>query len=514
MLPEELNVKPGSTVRAKDWSYSRSVAARSLGWNVKGTALLVPDFSDTETQIKAARKRIMREAPPLKPGTLRRFRGFVRLWLKRNLVPLAPDHDVSFETWLDRTKYPAWRKDELREAKKDHLEKRDFKNKSFIKRESYRVPKHARWINSRSDAFKAMSGPIFAAIEHELYKHPAFIKHVPVAERSAYIKEMLQRPGCKYMGTDHTSFEAHFVPEVLRTCEFQLYWYMIKNLPDFADIKRQIQKLADAQFCGNFYTAFKTWARMSGDMCTSLGNGFTNLMVAMFLAQENGWMDCVGVVEGDDGLFVVGGDVPTEQQYVDLGFRIKLELFDRVCDAGFCGIFQTDEVAENLIDPCWAMVRSGWTMSKWMHGGPEKMARLSRAKAFSLVCEAPTCPITCKLALWIIRATEGVDLAPIQVDEDWWWMTQCLSANLSECISKANQGPKLSQRQFVAEKWGISIRNQLAVEDYFDNQTSLHEIDHPLVIKMISDALPWSFWAHDSFTEVVEAGDLWRRLVA
>ena len=509
MLPEEQNVKPGSTVRARQWETGRRRVARSLGWHVKGTGVLAPDFGDTDTLMKAARKRVMRESPISKPGTRRRFRSFVRVWVRKHLTPLDADTDMSFETWLEQTKYPAWRKAQLVEAHKDCLEKDDFKNKSFIKRECYREPKHARWINSRSDAFKCATGPLFAAIERELYKHPAFIKHVPVAERSQYIKEMLERPGCKYMATDHTSFEAHFTPEVMTDAEFQLYWYMIRGLPESNEFCRLIQALADEQFCGNAYVAFKTWARMSGDMCTSLGNGFTNLMIAEFLAKEHGWTDCVGVVEGDDGLFVVSGEIPTAQDYEDLGFRIKLDIYDRVCDAGFCGIFQSDAETENLIDPAWSLVRSGWTMSKWMHAGPDKMKILSRAKALSLLCEAPSNPITCRLALWIERATRGVADIPKMLDEDWWWMEQCLSSNLADCIAKAERGPTIAQRNFVAEKWKIPVLTQITLENYFDSLVEIQEINHPLATEIISEAYPWCFWAHDNLTEVKAKGSRW-----
>lgn len=509
VLPAENNVKVGSTVKAKLWEKIHRPVARSLGWDVKGTGILVPDFNDTDTMLKAARKRVMRASPISRPGMLRQFRSFVRVWVRKNLTPLSPECDLSFETWIENTKYPAWRKNQLRESRKDFLEEYDFRNKSFIKREAYREPKHARWINSRSDAFKCASGPLFHAIESEVYKHPAFVKHIPVAERSRYIKELLERPGSKYMATDHTSFEAHFTPEVMKACEMQLYWYMISGLPEEHEFVKMLDAIAAEQHCGNRHAAFLTFARMSGDMCTSLGNGFTNLMIAMFLAERKGWKECVGVVEGDDGLFVVSGDIPTEQDYEDLGFRIKLDVYDRVCDAGFCGIHQAEDEPENLIDPAWSLVRSGWTMSKWMHAGPEKMKILSRAKALSLLCEAPSNPITCRLALWIERATRGVADVPKMLDEDWWWMEQCLSANLSQCIARAQAGPTMNQRIYVAEKWHISVEDQIELENYFDRLDQIQQIDHPLAFRIVCDAYPWCAWAHTHFTENRPVGSPW-----
>lgn len=489
--------------------------ARSLGWNVRNTALLVPDFKDTETQIVAAHKRVMRDAPVRCPIMMRLFRSYVRRWIRCNLEPLKHDCDVSVETWLEHTQYEAWRKQQLLRARVDHLDKQHLRNKSFIKRESYRVPKHARWINSRTDAFKVATGPVFWRIEEQLYKHHSFIKKVPVAERAKYILDMMGGGGNSFIETDHTSFEAHFKPEVVKRCEFELYWYMTRNLPEYKTIRRNIKAIAEKQFCGNQWVAFQHFfARMSGDMCTSLGNGFTNLMIMSFLATMNGWTDLVGVVEGDDGLFVAGGVVPTEQQFEELGFRIKLVEHDDVTKAGFCGIFQAPGEPENLIDPAWALARSGWTMSKWLNAGPKKLDVLSRAKAFSLVCEAPANPITSELALWIIRATSAVKDLRIGLDEDAWWMRQCLSSNLSACIERARKGPTPAQRKFVHEQWNISPSDQIELESYFRRQRSIHEIDHPLATRIVCDAYPWCEFAHNRFSVSARVGTSWRAPIA
>lgn len=81
---------------------------------------------------------------------------------------------------------------------------------------------------------------------------------------------------------------------------------------------------------------------MSGDMCTSLGNGFSNKMKAEFLAYKaGGTID--GFVEGDDGLFVTNFELRSSD-YEKLGFTIKIEEIADPCEASFCGmIFGEDE---------------------------------------------------------------------------------------------------------------------------------------------------------------------------
>mgnify|MGYP003702193899 FL=1 len=101
----------------------------------------------------------------------------MRLWLRKNLMPLKCDSDTTLEHWLEGTNYPEWRKKQLREASLKIFNKSDYNNKSFIKREFYPEPKHARWINSRSDKFKSMTGPIFHLIESETFKNSSFVKY-------------------------------------------------------------------------------------------------------------------------------------------------------------------------------------------------------------------------------------------------------------------------------------------------------------------------------------------------
>jgi hypothetical protein len=157
-----LVAKPGTRVLAKRFEIgSRVRVQRDMGPSVVGIAPLQPDFRDTETRVAGAYKRLCALPPRINRRVLRRFRSFVRIWLRKHLVPLKNDTDFSIESWLSETKYTESRKEELRRAYAAHLGSKDRSCKSFIKREDYPEPKHARWINSRSDAFKVFSGPYF-----------------------------------------------------------------------------------------------------------------------------------------------------------------------------------------------------------------------------------------------------------------------------------------------------------------------------------------------------------------
>jgi hypothetical protein len=162
---------------------------------------------------------------------------------------------------------------------------RSFRIDQFVKSEFYELFKHFRMINARCDTFKASVGPVFKVIEHEIFKNPAFIKKIPVMERPEYICNRILKGGGLYMETDYSSFESLFTPQLMRSCEMIMYKYMSRDLLGgttwFSLVERTI---TGTNAISNKY--FKAWVegkRMSGEMNTSLGNGFSNLMIMKFV---------------------------------------------------------------------------------------------------------------------------------------------------------------------------------------------------------------------------------------
>jgi len=144
---------------------------------------------------------------------------------------------------------------------------------------------------------------------------------------------------------------------------------------------------------------------MSGEMCTSLGNGFTNLMLALFIASlRHGHLE--GYVEGDDGLFATDFEL-TKEDYLNLGFTMKN--VDEVFHPGwasFCGMLFGDSL-QIVRSPRRFLENFGWTHSA-VHGGEKVMLGLLRAKALSAVYETPHCPIVSVLARRALHHTRGV----------------------------------------------------------------------------------------------------------
>jgi hypothetical protein len=142
---------------------------------------------------------------------------------------------------------------------------------------------------------------------------------------------------------------------------------------------------------------------MSGDMCTSLGNGFTNLMLAKFIAHEQG-ADLHGFVEGDDGLFSTTASL-TPELYQQLGFTIKIDEVSEPCKASFCGMVFA-ESGQIIRDPRKFMMTFAWTQSL-IQAGPTIMNQLQRAKALSCLAETPSCPIVSAFATYALNHTDG-----------------------------------------------------------------------------------------------------------
>jgi len=472
----------------------RPPVAISLGPHSRGIALPHPCPADRDTMLAGAAKRFASEPPVPEEELLNEFTDFVDQWLVKNLVPLAPDVDTSVDTWLKTANYPLWRKLDLIN-KFDKLatiwdDPKYTWVKSFMKDEGYACDgyKHARGINSRTDEYKCAVGPIFHLIEKEVFKHPAFIKKVPVKDRAAYIMERLYRVGARYMCTDYTAYESHFTKIMMMAGEFRLYKYMTKFLPE----KRDFDKHMDEVLSGTNRLTFKffiMWieaTRMSGEMCTSLGNGFSNLMAFLFACRKAGG-EGIAVVEGDDCIGDPGSVVPTAEFFKRMGLTIKLEAVDDIARASFCGlIFDTVDL-EIVTDPKKVLASFGWTSNRYARAKSSKMRELLKCKALSLASQYPACPIITELAHYVLRNTRNVTVtAKTFWSLDWYQREKllvdfkCKVTNYGfyfHQIDITRKEPGLRTRVLVEEMYGITIAQQLELEQQLRNKIDFEPID-------------------------------------
>lgn len=540
------------TVKLGPVNWKLSYGARAI-CPVPGLAPYVADGKDAESLREALFARLGLEMPEIDNALMRRLRSFNRVFLAQNFEPLPPGTDFSVETWLAGTSYTQKQKDHFLYIYACMLAGRDlgsckdydvtvkflmvfygqydpergtirwqlgmaamvanfkpkwYKCKSFGKVEFMMEVKHVRWINSRSDQFKILSGPIFKHIEHEVFKHPFFIKKIPLTDRSAYIHKLMYVPGGIYFATDYSKFEAAFHPKLVRAVELQLYKYMTIRNPQVKDAVNLIgNALTMKQKIRSKYCKATVEGRMSGDMCTSLGNGYTNLVLAAFWAHECGFEPC-GIFEGDDGIVRVPSRelIPPATFYERLGFKIKIEPSGKLNEAGFCKIFYAEGEPENLRNPIETVLKAGWTKSARMHGGNEVMRELARSQGFAILCETPACPISAAMGLYLLRATEGSVASPL---EGWWEHQRFKNTNLEKCIERALEGPSTAQRKFVSDKWGIPPAHQEHIENYFNSLSVLQELSDPILMQHCYQQCPAWRIAGRSLTTIKPKGSAW-----
>lgn len=315
-------------------------------------------------------------------------------------------------------------------------------------------------INSRSDYFKVFSGPYFKAVENVLYQLPVFIKHVPVPERFKRVLE-LKRSYKYYYSTDYTSFEAHFTRKLMAAVECQLY---LKCFRKDKNMNCIVNTLTGVNRCRT-RTGMKCKIpakRMSGDMCTSVGNGFTNYMLLSYIlhlkGQKKDEFDCL--VEGDD--CIVGCNTAIDKSdFANLGFTIKIERVDDPCKASFCGIVCTEN-GVTIRDPARHFMKFGWTNSCVM-GGPSVMAQLLKAKCMSTLCECPDCPLIAEAAWYGYNLVGNVSPRWEEAPGHDYYLNYVLRP--WEHTTRFRQpNPPMETRILFEEMYGVSVDNQLAIE--------------------------------------------------
>lgn len=509
-LPKE--IRPGSSITSKrdvDVKY-RPVSA-ALPLYLQGVLLPKPDLNHGPSIAAGFQKRVVNPVPQeFSTAILAEFMEFVDEWLEKNLEPLAHDTDISVTKWLEEANYPAWRKEELAALDPDEVANwpEHIKAKSFIKDEFYAEFKYPRTINPRDDYFKVFSGPIVHCIEKEVFKLPYFIKKVPMDKRGAYIMEKVYSADARYMLTDYTSFESSFLAEVMKSCEMRLFRWMSHRLPCgsywYAAIERAATGLQT--LVAKTVTTKTLAGRLSGDMWTSLCNGFTNLMNTLFAAKKLNLGELFGVFEGDDGLCrFSSGKFPTSEFFREMGFIVKMEIVDEIGKASFCGMVFEPLSCQQLTDPRPVLASFGWTSARYIGSKRTKLLGLLRSKALSLAFERPGCPILSVLAHRVIYLTRGIDCRWVAKSRNTThWLRERIeyvTTHVAPC-----QVPTMATRELFAELYGIPVEEQLSLE---------HSLSHmeigPVELVLDFPGLWRDVWERYVVEKPPQIGDPWHK---
>lgn len=468
----------------------RSVEMVTSPFYYDGAALPHPDTRSPESLLAGFNGRMGRKLPPVTiPGYYSRLKETTRSWIKRRAIEkVDSEESFDFEEWLIKRNYTEKRKEELRLINNeivDMLERNDdgelknFKIKLFCKDESYTDFKLNRGIYAREDVAKVFFGPACAKIEEILYQQPEFIKHIPVKDRGDYIFKRLYEEGAIYVATDYSAFECHFGKERMENCEFVLYDHVLGSSVRgkiIVDIMREVLQ-GENRVHSRYFNGKVVARRMSGEMNTSLGNGFGNLMMMTDVCLSIGidWDDIIGVVEGDDGLFRFRGKAPTKEDFTACGCDIKLDQYARISDASFCGLL-FDEVDRQVIkDPYDIICSIGLLSKQYSKARRGKKLALLRAKALSTLYQYPGCPIIAEMSKHILRQTKHIDMRNV-VEKNFSYdlfdrerYFEALRNHQYNSDIKIGMGTRL----LFSELFGFSVETQLRLEEYFRTATKL-----------------------------------------
>jgi hypothetical protein len=429
--------------------------------------------------------RLGRERVVIDQALFREFAGFVDLVI--GMVPefstpvaIPYGYEDDFDFFIKNVHYPESRRSELIELRKrlndgEWLDKYYSINKTFQKYEHYTDFKMARGIYSRHDVFKVIVGGMFKLIEQDVFSRKEFIKKIPANLRAIYLMDNMYEPGAKYYSSDFESFESLFTPQIMRTCEMQLYKAKLRNYPNHYKLIEDTL-LGDNFLKSRSFNAKVKARRMSGEMCTSLGNGFTNLMVSWFMLYKSGMpvqsltssLQCV--IEGDDSLIKYKYPIDTTI-YERIGFRAKTVFHENIGDASFCGMLFDQEDMIIITDITKQCIALGWGDRKYYSSRDSKKLSLLRAKCLSLAFQYRGCPILDKLCHRMLFLTRGYDVRNVVVDSYKRDVLEHAILNAKELIRLGPLEPGIRTRMLMEEQFGVPIGLQYYIERQIPNFT-------------------------------------------
>lgn len=459
---------------------------------VRGSAPPVVDMTDPGTALVGAQHRQLCVRTRPDRGQLRSFRAFVHNFLRDNIARASVNDVPDFETFLSTTSYTEAEKIKLREARlvsdatpPFHLKKKHIACKSFIKDEKYDDFKHARGICGRSLVIRSRYGPLIQAVERKVFPTRWFVKGLAPQARAKLIASRFSGAGL-IIENDFESFESSFSSSFISACEVQLFKWV---LGDAVDPLLLAEMCADATGLGQFvtrmvyrhFTATVKGRRKSGDSHTSLANGFSNLMLFLFSAQQSSiplhLLDVV--VEGDDSIAIIpeGSNFLFEKIVGSLGFVAKMNIRPSLRSASFCQTFVDPEVG-CIRDASKVLLRFPWSRSEHVLFRQANLTQLYRAKALSLAAEAGSCPILWALAASALRLTAGVSM-------DWDFISRHTSSYHRSSLTREVHepgSPSMGLRIYYEETFKIPVPMQILAEQAILQ----YDYDHPILADLIS----------------------------
>lgn len=413
------------------------------------------------------------------------------------LPTLKPVDDIpTMEEWLESTKYTSAMKQEILDEWNNNvvcpmqIAKQSYCN-SFIKLEQYTEFKQPRIINGREMATIMTYANLIVAAEKTLYKHEWLVKKIAVTNRAGNLAENFPTVTGHVIGSDFTSFECSISHTLLHLVEKRMLKHMFRNTGYEHQIDEYYHLVANTNtMVFKNMKASVFGKRMSGDRTTSFGTCLIMIALFSFVFEYYG-IEHVIRVEGDDVVAWVDRLFPTHI-FDLLGFSIKLDHYEQVNYASFCGLI-FDESNNILTNPMKVILNTPWVDAKYTHSKRTKIKALQRAKALSILYQYPGCPVLGQYAAMILRSSEGVvhkNTLDRAIASQYAHRTGqsyddfCRYFNLfpGQSIIHATvtyRPTTMFGRVMIEEMFGMSVDEQLLLENNFATGFNESVLDYP-----------------------------------
>lgn len=480
----------------------RPVVATSLGVDLV-CAPFVPSRTHVQSAELGAQHRVYCEKLKFDHAMMQKFRFFAHRFVRR-MFPQYITTLMTYEQWREtRVNYGPSRLAQLDRAYARHggqwekvaCEPRFTRNQIHIKAECYPgAPKYPRIISAREDEFKTLVGPFFHQVEEMVFHLPYFIKHVPVRDRPSYIEKFFSvgKSG-QCLGTnDFSSFESLIYGKLQRCSELELYRWLGRGL-DQGFVDFVCKTIGGRQIHYNR----RGWkaacrGRQSGDMCTSVGNGWVNFCVMSFVAAECGWVErgepIKGLFEGDDSIFSCEPGNRSDLVLKQLGMRAKLASGVQPGEMGFLSTYWGSDLVP-ITDPRRHISRFNYVLYKETNARVRK--ELLRAKSLSLAFEYAGCPLLRGLALLGLRLSEGhgprfAHSDRYRAQQLWGTLQNCM---LSDELQRRLEEPIPADRRLLyARLFGVNIAHQEVIESALASVSGQGAVYIPALVSVLGMA--------------------------
>jgi len=440
----------------------------------------------------------------------------VGIWFKRVGARLLPTV-YTFQEWLDISPYTEAEKFELKALWDDFIPERFtfdgvqnpdrvrevMKILSFNKAETYPEIKFFRSINGRYDLAKIVFGPLIKSVESFVYEDPHFIKHVSWQDRCSWFSDKFSKFRYFY-GTDYSSYEASFTRELVESVEYKLYSRLLG--PRLARIILNAFYSQNTSSFAGVTMKFEA-KRASGDPQTSLGNGFTNLIVVRAYLRSLGidpdGPECEYVVEGDDGF--IGTNTPIGSDlsfFTHCGLKLEFTSFRDFNVGSFCGMIFDLSTHTIMADPIKVLLNYGWASSDYIDSNTRCRMSLLRAKALSFAYLYPRCPIISSFTSRMLYLTRTIRVRHGHVKAVSDWKYFMLPSDELSLVGKLGS-PTDEARELFSEIFNFTPLEQLELESYFST-LELGEWNHPVFDSRLNKLyydMHSKYYTYDRFLE-------------